>query len=73
MEMQLTPREEEVYKELVTNSGNLTDIGKKLNLSSATIRTYMQNISYKLGISGRADLIIRHYQKLLARAEGITE
>lgn len=69
----LTKREGEVYLELVTNSGNLADIASKLCLSRTTVQTYMQNISYKLGVSGRAELIIRYYQQLLANTEGLNE
>ncbi len=67
MAIKLTPREQEIYHELVTNPGTLVEIGKKLNLTTATMRCYMQNISYKLGVCSRIALIIQHYTEELNR------
>ena len=67
MALKLTRKEQVIYDELVNNPGTLVQIGKKLNLSTATMRTYMQNISYKLGVSGRAELIIQYYTEELNR------
>lgn len=60
--IELTPREQEVFTELVTTASNLEEIGKKLFLTRATINSHTDNIYHKFGVSSRRGLIINYYQ-----------
>lgn len=49
----LTPREEEIL-ELTAEGFSAPDIGNRLHLSTATIKTHQQHLYEKLGVSDRA-------------------
>jgi|TARA_B100001964_G_scaffold169059_1_gene185823 DNA-binding NarL/FixJ family response regulator len=54
----LSDREIEVSG-LVSNGFTNKQIGKKLNISEATVKTHIRNIYSKTGIHDRANLAIR--------------
>ena len=54
----LSDREIEISG-LVSNGFSNEQIGKKLNISEATVKTHIRNIYSKTGIHDRANLAIR--------------
>tara|TARA_A100000171_G_C2125729_1_gene143393 strand:- start:412 stop:1128 length:717 start_codon:yes stop_codon:yes gene_type:complete len=63
LEVKLTVREEECLK-LISNGLTFKGIGKKLNISSRTVETYINNLKYKLNKNPKSDLasIYNDYQ-----------
>ena len=59
----LTPREKDVYKLLITNS-SIDDIAKKLCLTSSTVRTHRTSIYQKLLVNSRTELMADVIQRL---------
>jgi two-component system nitrate/nitrite response regulator NarL len=49
----LTPREAEILS-MIAAGRSAPDIGKGLNLSTATVKTHLQHLYEKLGVSDRA-------------------
>lgn len=55
----LSPKEREVFN-LLIEGYKLKDVAEKLGKSYATINTHQNNIYSKLGVSSRAQLIIKY-------------
>ncbi|MGW2521344.1 response regulator transcription factor [Streptomyces sp. NPDC001617] len=62
----LTAREIEVL-ELISEGLNNTEIGRKLHVSTATVKTHINNIFTKTGLKGRAQAVRYAYAKGIAR------
>ena len=58
----LTPREEEVFRLLVTEGLGNHDIGKRLSLADGTIATHLNRIMAKLGVKSRAEAVAYAYR-----------
>ncbi|MFF0571343.1 LuxR C-terminal-related transcriptional regulator [Streptomyces sp. NPDC004041] len=56
----LTTRESEVFQLLVTGMSNRR-IGRKLGIEERTVKNNLHSIYRKLGASGRAEAIARHF------------
>ena len=59
----LTPRETEVAK-LVCDGMNNKQIGKKLRIEYNTVRAHLGNIFRKVGIKGKAGIILEFFETL---------
>ena len=53
----LTPREREVFEQLVQNK-TTKEIAKQLGISEKTVRNHISNAMQKLGVKGRASAVI---------------
>ncbi|MET7478893.1 response regulator transcription factor [Streptomyces sp. NPDC005648] len=62
----LTAREIEVL-ELISEGLNNTEIGRKLHVSTATVKTHINNIFTKTGLKDRAQAVRYAYAKGIAR------
>ena len=56
---ELTPREVEVVAQILDGNSN-QKIAGQLGLTSGTIKVYVAHVFEKLGVSSRAELIIRY-------------
>jgi two-component system nitrate/nitrite response regulator NarL len=54
----LSPREREVLV-LIADGLSAPDVGRRLHLSPATVKTHLQNLYEKLGVSDRAAAVAR--------------
>ena len=61
----LTQKEQQVYELAVTTPMEVLEIANKLKIRKSTVKTYLINIFLKLNVKSRAELIIKHYQKLI--------
>ncbi len=55
----LTPREQEVYEDLLENLSN-KEIARKRNMTSRTAKFHVSNVLLKYGVQRRADLLLAH-------------
>lgn len=62
----LTEREREVLVEVATGASN-TEIGERLFLSEATIKTHVGRLLHKLGVRDRVQLAVLAYETRLVR------
>ncbi|MDQ3764869.1 MAG: response regulator transcription factor [Actinomycetota bacterium] len=58
---QLTPREREVLSLLALGMSN-AEVGRKLSLSEATVKTYLYHVMTKLGVREKAQAVAAAYQ-----------
>ncbi|WP_308457945.1 LuxR C-terminal-related transcriptional regulator [Streptomyces sp. SM11] len=56
----LTDRENEVFQLLLTGISN-RQIGRRLGIAERTVKNNLHSIYRKLGVSGRAEVISRHF------------
>jgi DNA-binding NarL/FixJ family response regulator len=63
---QLTPREQEVLLEVATGLSN-TEIGEKLAVTEATVKTHVGSILAKLDLRNRVQAVIFAYDVGLVR------
>jgi len=56
-----TDREREVLNILASGAGN-AEIGRRLNLSTQTIKVHLQRMSRKLNVHGRGQLVAKGYR-----------
>lgn len=62
----LTPKEQEIYNLIINNieGEKIEELAKKANISYYTMRTHLQHIYEKTGISSQIELIVKHYRRL---------
>jgi ATP/maltotriose-dependent transcriptional regulator MalT len=58
----LTSREIDVLRE-VANGNTNAEVGERLHISEATVKTHLIHIYDKLGVSDRAAAVARAYEK----------
>jgi DNA-binding NarL/FixJ family response regulator len=68
----LTPRELEVLR-LLASGGSNADIGDRLALSEATVKTHIGHVLDKLGVRDRVQAVIYAYESGLVEPGGVRE
>ena len=67
-ECYLTPREKDIVQELVYGRNN-NEIAAKLFISKSTVKTHLEHIFYRFGVSNRIQLAVLATRKNLVTVE----
>jgi DNA-binding NarL/FixJ family response regulator len=65
--MPLTPAQQAVYNLLVTTDLGVKQIAAELEISYDTAETHVENLSCRLGVHGRAGIMLRRINELERR------
>lgn len=69
----LTPKEKEIFKIMVTEPEETTELARKHLWKMTTLKTHVTHIYEKLYVSSRTELIIKYYQNKLREFKNIIE
>jgi len=66
---QLSRAECEVYERIIRGDSN-TEAARYLHIDIKTVKFHLTHIFKKIGVTSRSKLIVRHYQREIAKLKG---
>lgn len=63
----LTSKEQEIYKLIVTTGAGRSEIARILKISEKTLKNYLSGILAKYEVKNQKELIIQHYRQINRR------